>query len=64
MHGFCLLRKYPYSFQRRLHCLFVDIYILHRMKLTHCDNATWLIDQIILFLLNDVIFYIMKSNVP
>ena len=33
------------------------------MKLTQY-NATWLIDQIILFLLNDVNFNIMKSNVP
>ena len=34
------------------------------MKLKHCDNAIWLIDQILLFLLNEVKVYIIKSNVP
>ena len=47
------------------HCfVYLQIDILHKMNLKHCDNATGLIDQILLFLQNDVNVYIMKSNVP
>ena len=47
------------------HCfVYLQIDILHKMNLKLCDNATGLIDQILLFLLNDVNVYIMKSNVP
>ena len=46
------------------HCfVYLQIDKLHKTNLKHCDNASGLIDQILLFLLNDVKVYIMKSNV-
>ena len=60
---FYLLRKYLYiSWEVCFVYLYIDI--LHRMKLKDCDIASWLFDQTLLFLLNEVNFYIMKSDVP